>query len=79
MRLSQYYFLGELFHFCAQATNKVSILLVLNRIFPHHNLNRANWTTIAVNLAYAVSFFFATLFRARRGNRARDSWSLSLE
>ncbi|KAF6812363.1 CFEM domain-containing protein [Colletotrichum plurivorum] len=65
-----YYFLGELFYFCAQAMNKVSILLFLTRIFPHHNLNRAIWATIVVTLAYAVSFFFATLFQCWPINHA---------
>ncbi|KAF6797599.1 CFEM domain-containing protein [Colletotrichum sojae] len=65
-----YYFLGELFYFCAQAMNKVSILLFLTRIFPHHNLNRAIWATIVVTLAYAVSFVFATLFQCWPINHA---------
>ncbi|KAI8285669.1 hypothetical protein K4K56_009196 [Colletotrichum sp. SAR 10_98] len=66
----EYYFLGELFYFLAQAMNKLSILFFLNRIFQHNNLNKAIWVTMGLVLAYAAAFFFATLFQCWPINHA---------
>lgn len=66
----QYYFLGELFYFAAQSMNKVSILVFLLRVFQHNALNRAIWATIGISLAYAVSFFLATLLQCSPINHA---------
>ncbi|KAJ0304007.1 hypothetical protein Brms1b_011424 [Colletotrichum noveboracense] len=66
----EYYFLGELFYFLAQAMNKLSILFFLNRIFQHNNLSKAIWVTMGLVLAYAAAFFFATLFQCWPINHA---------
>ncbi|KAJ0383193.1 hypothetical protein COL922a_010997 [Colletotrichum nupharicola] len=66
----EYYFLGELFYFLAQAMNKLSILFFLNRIFRHNNLSKAIWVTMGLVLAYAAAFFFATLFQCWPINHA---------
>lgn len=67
---NQYYFIGELFYFAAQSMNKISILVFLLRVFQHNDLNRAIWATIGLCAAYAVSFFFATLFQCAPINHA---------
>jgi hypothetical protein len=43
--------------------NKISILVFLLRVFQHNALNKAIWATMALCLAYVLSFFFATLFQ----------------
>ncbi|KAK1641404.1 hypothetical protein BDP81DRAFT_310147 [Colletotrichum phormii] len=68
--VENFYFLGELFYFLAQAMNKVSILLFLHRIFQHNSLGKAIWVTIGFTLAYAAAFFFATLFQCWPINHA---------
>ncbi|KAK7702565.1 hypothetical protein SLS64_009528 [Diaporthe eres] len=65
-----YYFIGELFYFAAQSMNKISILVFLLRVFQHNDLNRAIWATIGLCSAYALSFFFATLFQCSPINHA---------
>ncbi|KAI3393294.1 hypothetical protein diail_4476 [Diaporthe ilicicola] len=65
-----FYFLGELFYFAAQSTNKISILVFLLRVFQHNDLNKPIWAVIGLCLAYAVSFFFATFFQCWPINHA---------
>lgn len=50
--------------------NKVAILLFLLRVFQHGKLKRAIWATMGLCLAFAVSFFFATLFQCWPINHA---------
>lgn len=50
--------------------NKISILVFLLRVFEHNTLNRAIWATIGLCVAYAVSFFLATLFQCAPINHA---------
>lgn len=50
--------------------NKISILVFLLRVFQHNHLNRAIWATMGLCIAYAISFFFATLFQCSPINHA---------
>lgn len=50
--------------------NKIAILLFLLRVFQHGTLKRAIWATMGLCVAFAVSFFFATLFQCWPINHA---------
>lgn len=50
--------------------NKISILVFLLRVFEHNTLKRAIWATIGLCVAYALSFFWATLLQCAPINHA---------
>lgn len=50
--------------------NKIAILLFLLRVFQHNKLKQAIWATMGLCVAFAVSFFFATLFQCWPINHA---------
>ncbi|ORY66111.1 uncharacterized protein BCR38DRAFT_522962 [Pseudomassariella vexata] len=64
----QYYHLGELIYFAAQTLNKLSILVLMVRVFPR--FQRVVYGAITLIIAYGTAFFFITLLQCWPINRA---------
>jgi len=71
LKLSQYYFIGEICYIAAIATTKISILFLLLRLFPKKSFRFLVYATMAFCGATGISFVFATAFQC---NPVPYSW-----
>lgn len=62
--------MGEIFYFAAQATNKLSILLFILRIFSDNDLRKYIYGTMGLVAAYGFAFIMATAFQCRPVNHS---------
>lgn len=62
--------MGEIFYFAAQATNKISILLFILRIFPDKEFRKYIYGTMGLVGAYGFAFIMATAFQCSPPNHS---------